>query len=157
MKTIDGNFQLEGQMDIFDYVQESGFGKMFPELCQATTETISEKPLKKSQKSSSQRFLYLNLKNGAMPVAWTETDGALHGASETQLTKECHRDVEESFLWRILEDNAPEKYFLSAKACIGIMRRCAKRGKELPSVLKNALMKQAGISEENLLNLLTEE
>jgi hypothetical protein len=38
-----------------------------------------------------------------------------------------------------LQANAPEKYFLSAKACAGILRRAEKRGKELPTMLREAL------------------
>ena len=45
----------------------------------------------------------------------------------------------ESTLSQILEANAPEKYYLSAKACAGILRRAEKRGKELPKMLKDAL------------------
>ena len=33
----------------------------------------------------------------------------------------------------------PQRYFLSAKACRGILRRAAKRGKELPTALRSAL------------------
>ena len=33
----------------------------------------------------------------------------------------------------------PQRYFLSAKACAGILRRAAKRGKELPPALASAL------------------
>ena len=148
------NYECEGQLSIFDL--EYGFGKTFQEPCQAMTEKISDVLLKKSQGLSSRKFLYLDLRSGLTLAAWTETDGALHGVSETQLTKECHRDEEESFLSRILEDSAPEKYFLSQRACTGILRRCAKRGKQLPEVLKNALMRQADISEEKLKDLLTE-
>lgn len=45
----------------------------------------------------------------------------------------------ESTLLRILEDNVPEKYYLSARACEGILRRAERRGKELPPMLKEAL------------------
>lgn len=45
----------------------------------------------------------------------------------------------ESTLSQILEANAPEKYYLSARACQGILRRAEKRGKELPTMLKEAL------------------
>jgi hypothetical protein len=45
----------------------------------------------------------------------------------------------ESTLSQILEANAPERYYLSAKACEGILRRAEKRGKELPQMLKEAL------------------
>jgi len=40
----------------------------------------------------------------------------------------------------ILETGAvPQRYFLSAKACAGILRRAAKRGKALPDQLFAAL------------------
>lgn len=48
--------------------------------------------------------------------------------------------VRESTLSQILEDNAPEKYFLSARACEGILRRAEKRGKKLPLMLWEALV-----------------
>jgi cytidylate kinase len=47
-----------------------------------------------------------------------------------------------STLSQILEANAPEKYYLSAKACEGILRRAERRGKELPAMLKTALEQQ---------------
>lgn len=37
------------------------------------------------------------------------------------------------------------KYSLSAKACLGIVRRAEHRGKELPPLLKAALLNQAGL------------
>ena len=46
----------------------------------------------------------------------------------------------ESTLSQILIANAPEKYSLSRKACLGILRRAEKRGKELPDMLREALM-----------------
>ena len=41
----------------------------------------------------------------------------------------------------ILEDSGsvPQRYFLSARACAGILRRAEKRGKQLPTALKTAL------------------
>lgn len=95
--------------------------------------------------------------NGQMPVVWTVTNGKSHGVCETQLMRECHREEEESFLWQILEDTVPQKYFLSERACVGILRRSEKRGKKLPEVLKNALMKQGNISEQEFLNLKAEQ
>jgi len=38
----------------------------------------------------------------------------------------------------------PQRYFLSATACRGILRRAEKRGKELPSQLSHALKTVAG-------------
>ena len=46
-------------------------------------------------------------------------------------------------LSEVLEMDAPPKYYLSAKACAGILRRAEKRGKELPIALRSALEKTA--------------
>jgi hypothetical protein len=43
-------------------------------------------------------------------------------------------------LSEVLETGSiPGRFFLSAQACSGILRRAEKRGKELPQMLKNAL------------------
>lgn len=39
----------------------------------------------------------------------------------------------------VLESDVPRTYWLSAKACAGILRRAANRGKDLPPLLKAAL------------------
>lgn len=49
----------------------------------------------------------------------------------------------------ILEEGAVDKrYYLSAKACRGILNRADKRGKELPEILRTALESQI-TNEEN--------
>ena len=53
-------------------------------------------------------------------------------------------EEQESTLSQILLAEVPEKYYLSPKACLGILRRASVRGKELPEVLKKALERQAG-------------
>ena len=45
----------------------------------------------------------------------------------------------ESSLWQVMEVNAPQKYYLSKRACEGIVRRAANRGKVLPPLLDAAL------------------
>lgn len=47
-------------------------------------------------------------------------------------------------LSEVLESNVSERYYLSPKACAGILRRAEKRGKELPAVLHHALRQAAG-------------
>jgi hypothetical protein len=48
------------------------------------------------------------------------------------------------FLWQVVEmTSIPQKYFLSATACAGILRRAARRGKTLPALLDMALHQQA--------------
>lgn len=58
---------------------------------------------------------------------------------------EFHSGAGVSSLSDILETgDLPRRYFLSAKACRGILRRAAKRGKELPTTLRRALEQVAG-------------
>ena len=70
-------------------------------------------------------------------------DGLLHGEHLMLNTTECPNVDVESFLSQILQTNVPEKYYLSAKACRGILRRAEKSGKELPEILRIALENQA--------------
>ena len=60
----------------------------------------------------------------------------------TLSTLEFHSDAGESLcaLSEVLETgNVPQRFFLSATACQGILRRADKRGKELPEALRQAL------------------
>ena len=122
-------------------IQLSLFGKMCPELSAATEERISaacSKNLPKSAVGGAQ-YLDLRMESGwARERAW-ETDSPLHGECSTRNTGECPRDAEESTLWQILQEDAPERYCLSAKACEGILRRAERRGKALPPMLREAL------------------
>ena len=52
---------------------------------------------------------------------------------------EAHNDGVESLLSDTLEGRVHQKYFLSPKACRGILRRAKRRGKELPKALEEAL------------------
>jgi len=51
-----------------------------------------------------------------------------------------------STLSQILQVGVPSTYFLSPKACLGILRRASARGKELPEVLRIALEQQASMA-----------
>lgn len=57
-------------------------------------------------------------------------------------TGESPNVAAESRLSQILEDNPQEKYYLSAKACRGLLNRASRRGKDLPEPLREALMVQ---------------
>ena len=50
-----------------------------------------------------------------------------------------------STLWQILEERPHPRYFLTRKACVGIIRRALERGKPLPPQLQRALEIQAGL------------
>lgn len=67
-------------------------------------------------------------------IAWRTLDAQYWGVP---------REESESTLSQILEAAPHQKYYLSEKACLGILRRAEKRGKELPEILKRALIKQA--------------
>jgi hypothetical protein len=55
-------------------------------------------------------------------------------------TGESPNAAVESTLSSILQVNVPEKFYLSGRACEGILRRAERRGKELPEMLKEALL-----------------
>ena len=55
------------------------------------------------------------------------------------------RDPIHSSLSEILESDPDAGYYLSVRACMGILRRAEERGKDLPSQLKAALTAQAGL------------
>ena len=122
-------------------IQLSLFGKMCPELSAATEERISaacSKNLPKSAGGDAQ-YLDLRMESGVMPERSWETVSVSRGACSTHNTGECPKDARESTLSQILQADAPEKYYLSAKACSGILRRAEKCGKELPTMLREAL------------------
>lgn len=69
-----------------------------------------------------------------------------HGDCLTLNFGECPNVENVSTLSMILEMDVPDKYFLSAKACWGIIRRAEQRNKEIPVILKIALLER--IAEE---------
>ena len=67
------------------------------------------------------------------------------GGASTLNTGVSPRGAKESSLSQILQADPPLKYYLSPKACLGILRRAFERGKELPKKLERALKIQAGL------------
>ena len=64
-------------------------------------------------------------------------------------TSEWPSDAAVCSLSDILETgDVPQRFFLSATACRGILRRAEKRGKELPPTLRQALQQVAWASSE---------
>ena len=154
---MNNSNELPGQMCLEDL-----FGPEFSDgrTCQALypaepkrVQTLEKfyPPLSASSKKSTPIFLYLGV-GGTTPDYWTEMDGKLLGVSWTPNTSEAvpPSDGDVCLLSRILEDTVPEKYYLSQRACLGIIRRSCKRGKTLPAVLMSALQKQAGLSDAEL-------
>ena len=137
---------MEGQTSLFD--QDIWFGKMSQERSQVTKAKTSAACLKKPPKSSKKTPLFLDLQteNGHTPEASWEMGGVLLGRYTMHSFGESPKEENESHLSQILEEGAPPKYFLSAKACQGILNRASKRGKELPQILKEALENQVSES-----------
>ena len=146
-------------------------GKTSQEACpvrEKNTEVkTSRQFLKKSSKSSARKpplFLFLT-KDGPMPDAsavWVTAvppfpcagDYTTHsfGEQPSMLMAECSlpelpNGVNVSRLSQILQDSAPQKYYLSARACQGILNRASRRGKELPKELRDVLEQQADGSD----------
>lgn len=117
-------------------IQLSLFGRMYQELFQVTTERILEPCLKKSQ---TPIFQCLQVANG-QPQEWLEGERLTPLGESLMLNIGEYPSVEnESTLSEILEDNVPEKYYLSPKACLGILRRAKNKGRKLPDNLRIAL------------------
>jgi hypothetical protein len=66
--------------------------------------------------------------------------GAPPGDSLTLNTSACPNDAVASSLSQVLEADVPPRFFLSPRAAAGILHRAEKRGRELPSRLKESLM-----------------
>lgn len=125
--------------------RDTWYGKTSPEHCQAQEEKTSTECSKKPRKSQTKQPLFLDLRkaNGQpQDVSWVMGIPS-HGESSMLNFGESPSVVVESRLSQILQDNPHPKYCLSPKACQGVLRRAEKRGKELPEVLKAALVRQA--------------
>lgn len=104
-------------------------GKMSPEFCHLEedgTLVASSAGWQNSGMGSPTEFLTLNSSE------WNHTLGpSLKDAGVCSLS-----DILET-------GDVPRRYFLSATACRGILRRAEKRGKELPAALRTALQNVA--------------
>lgn len=121
-------------------------GKTSPEPLAPTKERTLPQSSKKPSKSSARKlplFLSLNTDGLQADVSPTwEENGALRGEFSMLSFGECPSVENASHLSQILEASPLPKYSLSAKACLGILRRAERRGKELPPLLKLALETQ---------------
>ena len=151
--------QTEGQVTWSDL--GIWFGKTCPEHSAATKEKTLQPCWKKLRVLQNQDFLYLDCRksgNGQKQEPLTVMGGLSLGElitlnagekpSETAVQEMLsvwgpHSVAEESRLSQILEVNPLPKYNLTAKACLGILRRAERRGKDLPKLLKAALIRQS--------------
>jgi len=79
---------------------------------------------------------------------WSNSGMACAGGYLTHSMPEWHSGAAVCSLSAVLETDVPRKYYLSAKAARGILRRAEKRGKELPETLRLALLQVAGEPSE---------
>lgn len=143
-------YSVDGQITMF--APESWSGRMSPEPSPA------ERRKARTSASSSKRsaalkaipYMFLDLTPGhgnLLGEPYWEMISPWRGDALMLNTGVSPRDARESSLWQILEEQVPQKYYLSPKACLGILRRAWERGKELPPQLKTALMMQAGLMQ----------
>lgn len=146
--------------------QLSLFGRTYQELFPATAEKISEPCWKSLPALHSQTLQFLDLRvggaDGAKPEQSPETDGLWLGASSTLNIGESPNAERESLLSWILQVDVPEKYYLSAKACRGILIRASRRGKKLKELLETALLEmiewwEPGAAAKAMEMLIAEE
>lgn len=133
---------MEGQVSFADL--GLWFGKTCQEPSPQTTEKTSVSSLRKSSALPNRMPMCLDLRNrGLMQVQLWEMDGLSLGAYTMHSFGESPKDAVESHLSQILQGGVPRKYYLSAMACKGILRRATERGKELPELLRMVLEKQS--------------
>ena len=141
-------FELDDQICLF--APDSSCGKMSqgPSPRESLPVKTSASSRRKSSESSAINYQFLDLTPGAgnlLGESYWETLSPYVGGSSTLNTGASPKDAVESSLSQILEDSPPSRYYLSRKACKGILRRALVRGKELVLQLKTALMMQAGL------------
>ena len=141
------NYEAE-QLSMFGL--DTWYGKMSPEPSPAAhpKEKISASYWRRSLELKAVPFLSLDLTPGRgnlLGESYWELISPWRGGASMLNTGVSPREERESSLSRILQDHPPKRYYLTRKACQGILRRASERGKELPEKLKRALEIQAGL------------
>ena len=124
-------------------IRDSQSWRMYSASFPPTKERISGQSSKASAKSKTVKFIFLDLRNGKTQERFWEIISQSHGGYLTRNTGMSPKDESVSTLSQILMAQVPEKYYLSPKASLGILRRASSRGKQLPEVLRKALERQA--------------
>ena len=144
------------QASMFD--PECCAGKTFrePSPAESGKARTSGSSWKKRSELVYQEFMFLKITLGDGDIlgqpSW-EILSPYVGESSTLNTGVSPRAERGSSLWQILEPHPHRKYFLSRKACLGILRRARKRGKVLPAPLHLALEMQSGLRMIDLMTL----
>lgn len=139
----------DGQLSLFG--QDSGHGKTCLEFSPAADPkgTTSVSSSRKPSGSKTVPVQCLDLTEGAGDLlgrSYWEMDSAWLGGYSTRNSGVSPSEGRECSLSQILEDSPHPRYYLSSRACLGILRRVAERGKALPPLLQRALEIQAGMA-----------
>jgi len=144
------DWRTEDQLTFADLGLWSGKMSEEPTVRELQREQISKQSSKKSQESSAKKLpLFLSLKMDGQKAdasaEWVTAAAPFPSLGDYTMPSfgESPSEENESRLSQILEDSPLPKYSLSAKACVGILNRAKRRGKELPKELKMALERQA--------------
>ena len=117
-------------------IQDTSSGRTSPVRSAPTRARTSSPSSKRSARSKDTKFILLDLRSGRPPERSWQTISVSHGGYLMRSTGEFPNAENVSTLSQILQAGVPEKYYLSPKACLGILRRASVRGKELPELLK---------------------
>ena len=132
-------------------------GKTSPARSPPTKARTSGASWKKRSELVYRAYMFLKVIPGAGNILgqpYWELLAPFVGESLTLNTGVSPRAARGSSLWRILEPHPHRRYFLSRKACLGILRRARRRGKVLPDTLREALELQSGLRMADLVTLL---
>ena len=140
------------------FAPECYAGKTFrePSPAESGKARTSGSSWKKRSELVYQEFMFLKITLGDGDILgqpYWEILSPYVGESSTLNTGVSPRVARGSSLWQILEPHPHRKYFLSRKACLGILRRARKRGKVLPAPLHLALEMQSGLRMIDLMTL----
>ena len=138
-----------GQVSIFG--PDLWYGKMCrePSPAESGRARTSASSWKRSSELSAVRFMSLDLTPGhgnLLGESYWELISPYAGGAWTLNTGVSPRGARESSLSRILQGAPPTKYYLTPRACLGILRRAFERGKALPKKLERALKIQPGLA-----------
>ena len=144
---------VDGQVSLF--APDSPCGRTCPEHTPAASRPArtSSRSSRRSSALRNRTFMLLDLRPGAGGLLgpYWEYDPAWLGPPGRLNTSECPKGAVDASLSQILLDTVPSRYYLSRRACLGILRRAGERGKPLPPQLEQALKLQAGKADDGAL------
>ena len=139
---------VAGQLTLFDL--DTCAGRTCPASSlppKAKTSGLSWRKLSELKTAPVQCLDLTSGHGNLLGQSFWEINSAWLGECWTLNTGVSPSAARESSLSQILQDDPPQKYYLSRTACLGILRRAQTRGKELPQQLKEALRLQAGLPQ----------